>query len=63
MARMLHASHAHEIKSQSCLKCGSGMHLILIEEEYPGYDRRTFGCDSCDGTVIEWGPTSIRASA
>jgi len=63
MARKLHASHVCEIESPTCLKCGAGMYPILIEEEYPGYERRTFGCQSCDGTMTEWAPAPIQASA
>jgi hypothetical protein len=40
MARTRRALNA--IESPTCLKCGAGMRTILIEEEYPGYERRTF---------------------
>ncbi len=40
------------------------MQLVTVEEEYPGYNRRTFGCARCDGTMTEWAPTQseVRAS-
>jgi hypothetical protein len=41
MARTRRSLNA--IESPTCLKCGAGMRAILIEEEYPGYERRTFG--------------------
>ena len=61
MARTQRALNA--IESPTCLKCGAGMRAILIEEEYPGYERRTFGCQSCDGTMTEWAPAPIQAPA
>jgi hypothetical protein len=47
-------SYLHEIDHPVCLRCGTQMQLILIEEEYPGYNRRTFGCQSCNGTMMEF---------
>jgi hypothetical protein len=58
MARKLRASQLFEIESPTCLKCGTVMHPILIEEEYPGYERRTFGCEACDGTMTQWAPAA-----
>ena len=42
------------VEHPACLKCGEPMRLLLIEEEYPGYSRRTFECKACDGTMTEW---------
>jgi len=61
MARKQRASN--EVESPTCLKCGAGMRPILIEEEYPGYERRTFGCQSCDGTMTEWAPVPTQTPA
>ena len=38
--------------------CACDVHRV--EEQYPGYSRRTFGCRSCDGTMTEWGPYAKR---
>ncbi len=58
MTRSLQVSYLHELVDRpACLKCGTPMQLLLIEEEYPGYSRRTFGCQPCDGIVTEWAPT------
>ena len=40
-----------------CLMCSKPMRLVLIEDQYPGYSRRTFGCHSCDRTMTEWAAT------
>ena len=63
MTRKQHTSWLYEMDSPTCLKCGAVMHPILIEEEYPGYERRTFGCQSCDGTMTEWAPAQIQVRA
>jgi hypothetical protein len=42
----------------TCLKCGSPMRLIMSEDKYPGYHRRTFECIACDATVTEWAGVS-----
>jgi hypothetical protein len=42
--------------------CGGRMRSILIEEEYPGYERQMFACQLCDGTMTQWSPAPIQAS-
>jgi hypothetical protein len=34
------------------------MRLIMSEDKYPGYHRRTFECIACDATVTEWAGVS-----
>jgi transposase-like protein len=36
-----------------CPRCGSPMHLERIEPDKPQYDRRTFRCETCGGSVSE----------
>jgi len=58
MTRDRQVSYLREpVERPACLKCGKPMRLVLIEEEYPGYSRRTFGCGPCEGTVTEWAAT------
>ena len=59
MACKQHASN--EIESPTCLMCGGRMRSILIEEEYPGYERQMFACQLCDGTMTQWCPAPIQA--
>jgi hypothetical protein len=57
MTRNHQVSYPRELVDRpACLKCGMPMQLLFIEEEYPGYSRRTFGCNPCDGIVTEWAP-------
>ena len=61
MTRNQQVSYLHEsVEHPACLKCGQPMRLVLVEEEYPGYSRRTFGCQPCDGTVTEWAATPVQ---
>ena len=57
MTRNLPVSYSDDDEVPACLMCSKPMRLVLIEDQYPGYSRRTFGCRSCDGTMTEWAAT------
>ena len=58
MTRNQQVSYLNEsVGHPACLKCGQPMQLLFFEEEYPGYNKRTFGCQPCDAIVTEWAPT------
>jgi hypothetical protein len=54
MTRNLPVSYSDDDEVAACLMCSKPMRLVLIEDQYLGYSRRTFGCYSCDGTMTEW---------
>ena len=39
------------IPGPACTKCGISMHIIRIEPETPGFDRRTFECAMCHDVI------------
>jgi hypothetical protein len=55
-------SHSETLMHPTCLKCRAPMRLIMSEDKYPGYHRRTFECIACDATVTEWAGISPRGA-
>jgi hypothetical protein len=43
-----------EIIHPLCARCHAPMWLTRVEDEYPGYKRRTFECQACSTTMTEW---------
>ena len=61
VARDRPTSYPHECEHPTCPRCNRLMQLVFVEEEYPGYSRRTFACQSCDGTMTAWVPALKQA--
>jgi len=60
MKRNAQVWYLQEFDHRACIKCGTLMQLNLSREEYPGYNRRTFRCQSCDDTMTEWAAPPTR---
>jgi len=46
-----------EVDYPTCANCAAAMQLLQSKEEYPGYSRQTFGCQTCGHSMTQWRST------
>jgi hypothetical protein len=55
-------SQGHLIHPLCLLGCNAPMALTHTEDEYPGYQRRTFTCPDCGDTMTQWTGVSLASA-